>query len=361
MGGAEMKKFFKNCLIVAVILIAAGALLVVISSIWGGTFTFRNTWDNVVSHLNFNNDIPMVKVESAISAGQDMLDSVQSAITKDTERSGSVTPDTPSTFHKEYEIYEGDLKKQPISSGQVTNIMLEMGNCELYIEKSTDDTCYLEVKEGDRFQFYQEGETLYVKTLDSRVLSSKWWNFDSWDCEVRVWLPEGVTYQEAYIEVGAGSAEIDELSAQNLTIKVGAGAVKADSMTADELYLDIGAGAVKAEHIRADYLNTKVGAGSVKINQMEVKDLEAQAEAGNFHGEGSLTGNAKLNCSVGNIELELDGEPEDYNYTVSCSLGSVHIGSEKYSGLDSETKTIDNGSDKNMDIDCSVGTVKIKF
>jgi hypothetical protein len=361
MGGAEMKKFFKNCLIVAVILIAAGAILVVISSIWGGPITFRNAWDSVAGQFNLNNDIPMVKVESAISAGQDMLDSVQSVITKDTERSALVSPDTPSAFHNGYEIYEGDFKKQPISSGQVTNIMLEMGNCELYIEKSTDDTCYLEVQEGDRFQFYQDGETLYVKTLDSRVLSSKWWNFDSWDCEVRVWLPEGVAYQKAYIEVGAGSAEIEELSAQNLTIKVGAGSVKADRMTADELYLEIGAGAVKAEHIRADYMDAKVGAGSIKINQMEVKELEAQADAGNFHGEGSLTGNANLNCSVGNIELDLDGRPEDYNYSVSCSLGSVHIGSEKYSGLDSDTKTIDNGSDKNMDVDCSVGTVKIKF
>jgi DUF4097 and DUF4098 domain-containing protein YvlB len=193
------------------------------------------------------------------------------------------------------------------------------------------------------------------------VFEKKWWDFNSWDAKVYLWLPEGVTYQDTYIEVGAGTVEIDELSAQNMTIKAGAGTVKADRLTADELHFEIGAGAVKAEYIQSEYLDTKVGAGSAKIEQIEVKDLDAKADAGSFHAEGSLTGNAKLNCSVGNIELKLNGKAKDYNYTVSCAIGSVHIGSERYRGLDGNIQTIDNGSDKQMDINCSVGTVKIKF
>jgi hypothetical protein len=121
-------------------------ILVVISSAWGEPLTWRKAWDSVADRFHINVDIPLEKAESALSAGQNVLDSVQSALAKDAEIADPISLEPSSAFQEEYEVYEGDFKRQAISDGQVTNLRLEMGNCELTIEKSKDNLCYLEVE-----------------------------------------------------------------------------------------------------------------------------------------------------------------------------------------------------------------------
>jgi hypothetical protein len=339
-----MGKFFKGCLIAAVILVVSGILLIVVTGIWGGASIWRTGWDEIRTKYDsfFGAEDSAGNARAALEEGQSVASSIGSALADQMELPASLTAGDLEIFDKDHDILSGDLGKQVISTGEIKNLQLQMGNCELTISESDDDSCYLKIKEGDQFQFYQEEETLYIKALDTRGSLERWWGGQSWNCEVDLWLPEGVTYEELYLELGAGKAQLNELTAQDCKLKVGAGTVRAKSLEAESL-------------------EAELGAGVISIDQMDVVTLNAQVDAGKFQSDGRIGQNAAIECNIGSVNLELGGDVEDYNYDISCAVGTVRIGDKKYSGMNHNTDTIDNNSHKSMKINCSLGEVSIKF
>ena len=43
----------------------------------------------------------------------------------------------------------------------------------------------------------------------------------------------------------------------------------------------------------------------------------------NLDFAGEVKGDLDANCNVGNMELKLTGEEQDYNYSLSCGVGSI--------------------------------------
>ena len=60
------------------------------------------------------------------------------------------------------------------------------------------------------------------------------------------------------------------------------------------------------------------------------------------------------------MELKLTGEQQDYNYSLSCDVGSIKVGDISVSGLGRE-KEIDNDADYDMDVSCDVGNIDVIF
>lgn len=111
-----------------------------------------------------------------------------------------------------------------------------------------------------------------------------------------------------------------------------------------EIDLDVGAGEVAMEDgslISCKKLTLDVGAGSCTLNV-------------------DLSGDADVECGVGEIVLNLQGKESDFDYAVECGIGSVQIGDAEYSGLGTD-KTISNKSKKKIDAQCGVGSISIDF
>ncbi len=123
--------------------------------------------------------------------------------------------------------------------------------------------------------------------------------------------------------------------------------------------LEIGAGTMSADGISCKTANISTGAGKMDITNFKcTEESSINVGMGTFEYSGTLLGANAIKCGMGTIKLSVDA-PEDYGYSISCGMGSVSIGSAKYSGISDVSKNTSNSTVYN--IDCGMGTVDMKF
>ena len=133
-----------------------------------------------------------------------------------------------------------------------------------------------------------------------------------------------------------------------------------EGLNADEASLEAGAGRIVANSPRIKTLDISIGAGSIELTDMEIGRLEAEVGMGEFLADGSLDKSANVNCSMGNVEMIIDGSEEDFNYYLDGAMGNISVGDASFSGF-SQEKKIDNKAHKDMEIECSMGNISISF
>lgn len=127
----------------------------------------------------------------------------------------------------------------------------------------------------------------------------------------------------------------------------------------DEATISGGAAAIEIENLNAKEVELDIGAGTIHVDKLYAKELKSATGVGDTIIEGRIDGDVEISCSVGNVELELDNHPKDFNYKINVSIGTVDI--EGVSISKSSSQNIFNDADYTMTIDCSVGSVDIKF
>lgn len=322
-----MKKFMKVCGITALIFLVLGIVLAVsmgtirgrlaieraLETVTGGrvSLDFDGLWGwGSGSQYGIGNSLPDVDYD---------IDDVTS-------------------FDSQHEILGADVPKFCLGE-EVKALNIEAGGCAFYTAKSTDNSFYVEASDTGRFQAYLEDGTLYIRVTTS---SRSWEDWGRWEtCQVRLYVPEGYCFSDAEVELGAGLLEFEGLNADKVFLKVGAGRVKVDGLTADSL-------------------ETEVGMGQIELYSLNVKGLAAEIGMGELVARGTVAGNAKVDCSMGNVDMELTGRREDFNYELRGAMGSISLESSRYSGF-GMSRTIDNGAEKEIDAECSAGNITIKF
>lgn len=116
------------------------------------------------------------------------------------------------------------------------------------------------------------------------------------------------------------------------------------------------------EKLELKKLQMEVGAGDINIEEglLSTEYAEFDVDAGNLNFSGEVKGDIDVSCDVGNMELKLAGSQQDYNYALSCDVGSVKVGDISVSGLGRE-REVDNGADYDMDVSCDVGNIDVTF
>ena len=79
------------------------------------------------------------------------------------------------------------------------------------------------------------------------------------------------------------------------------------------------------EQLELEELSVEVGAGNIDIKEglLTTAYASLDVDAGNLDFAGEVKGDLDANCNVGNMELKLTGEQQDYNYSLSCDVGSI--------------------------------------
>jgi hypothetical protein len=109
-----------------------------------------------------------------------------------------------------------------------------------------------------------------------------------------------------------------------------------------------------------DTADIELAAGSVQIESIVAAELNLRCGAGVIGVEYAEADSINLKCSAGSINVRLFGVKEDYNYILESALGMVTIADESYSGA-AQSQKLQNDSDKNVDINCTMGNIKIYF
>lgn len=242
-------------------------------------------------------------------------------------------------FNEEYPtIKDEDFYEDTLSADGITKLDLELGGCEVKLEASPDADFHVTVENISAFQAYAENSTLYVKG----VRTGTWTGGLNTNMKVTLQVPEGVTYEQVELSLGAGDFQIQTLTATTVDAEVGAGRLQFTGL-------------------QAEYLDVELGAGQVKIEEAEVfVNADLEVGAGELVFAGRVPGDLKAECAMGNMEIRISGSTEaDHNLAMDCVAGNLTVGSETYSGV-AEQK-IDNNASSDYDLECAMGNLTLIF
>lgn len=124
--------------------------------------------------------------------------------------------------------------------------------------------------------------------------------------------------------------------------------------------LSIGAGEMKCSGIYAENFKIDVGAGEGKIEHSQLGKCNIDVGLGEFDVENTSVNSMNVDCGMGEVKANLDNGYREFDYTLKVGAGEIEVGDEKYEGLSQSVK-LSNGTGRNIDVDCGMGEVKIKF
>ena len=315
-----MNKFAKVILGISAVLVITGGIFSVAGLVAGG----RNQLNELIGRDALT--VPMVSYHEGNEYGE---------------------ADYNLDFDDGQPMHAGDFRET--LSGDVRS-MLEKGTLSLdvdvsgigfYICESDEDEFLIEGYNLKKAQYYVEDGVLYIKALD-RV---SWRNPDYGDGRVYVYLPRESSFDQAKIQVGAGSAGVDYMNAKELKCDVAAGSLYFSSMVAKEAEFDLGMGEIETWEADVEKMDFQIGMGSM-----------------NFSGK--ISGDVKGECDMGSMVMEVEGKAEDHNYRVEAAMGSIQIEGNSYagnySGMGVESD-VNNGADSTFDLETSMGSIEIYF
>ena len=221
-------------------------------------------------------------------------------------------------------------------ANEIRNLDITLRSCEFQILESNDEKIRVEIEDGkeDDFSLKVKEGTLYVN--DTRK-SKK--NVKAVHVELRI--PEDSMFDHVNMTVGAGDVQIARLAANDINIEGGAGKIKAETLIAHK------------------ELDAEIGAGEFHIEEAVLGETDIECGVGSFEiASCTLKGDAEISGGVGDVNIGIVGEKQDFNYELSCGMGELDVFGDPYTSLGKD-KEIDNGAKYTISLDCGVGRVNV--
>lgn len=225
------------------------------------------------------------------------------------------------------EIITGEGKTATYQN--ITNIDMEISHAQVFIKEDKEFRTETNV-EG--ITINENDHTLVIKEEDEG------WFSDNDGGYVIVCIPEGLVLDNATIETGAGTLEIEELNTNYLDLELGAGELIINNINV--------------------YKNTDIegGAGKIDIQSGELTDVSMSIGAGKADVIAKISGENKFEVGVGALNLTIEGKAEDYTFDVSKGLGDVTIDGTKAE----DGSKVGNGFNE-IQLDDGIGSITVNF
>lgn len=222
---------------------------------------------------------------------------------------GSLTTDL---FDEGEETYTNGT--YTVEESEASNLKIAVGVGDLKIKYHDEPFVGLEIGDQDKMQCYVQDDTLKITAgLVTGISSSS---------SMTVYLPADKRYNSIIIDVDAGNIEAERLAGEEIDINVAAGQFIADEI--DTYSLDI-----------------EVGMGNVEI-------------------KGQINQDIIIDCGMGQVVMELDGDGKDFNYELECGVGSLSV-EDIYTIAGIGDVELNNNAGKEMEISVGMGAVNITF
>lgn len=244
--------------------------------------------------------------------------------------------------------------RDEFTASEIRGLILDIGYASLIVEEAdTDKVIVSTVRDEEKNSSYlcelKDG-MLRVKTGNVNITISLFGDdktFHKGDIEkdtVTITVPVGMCFSELELSIGAGNAKLlnDTTVYEHVEIEVGAGKLQMNVLNVD------------------GHVDLEVGAGSAEIKTFKAKTADFECGVGRMNISGSVDGNINVNCGVGSIEMYLDAVESDYNYDISCAVGSVMINGSKRGGMFASASRVCSPSAKgNIALSCGVGKIEL--
>lgn len=174
-------------------------------------------------------------------------------------------------------------------------------------------------------------------------VSTNWFGFqynDFKSSKITITIPEDFHGNEIEIELGAGVLYAEKISGDNVEFSVGAGTMEVDEVKA------------------INYVGFENGAGNLTVHDMEATDVNVEGGVGEIKISGSIKRDCTVETGVGSVFLDINGNEENYNYSVDCGIGHVIINDKDYKGITDKTIR-NNNSVGEFRLECGIGKIEL--
>lgn len=224
-------------------------------------------------------------VDDAKDAARDALDDARDALDDARDAVG---------HHPESE-HTGSMQngETAFSDNHTKNLAFSLGRGEYTIVRGQDDQFSISGTGLDALTNWVDGDTWNIFYEDRQSKQE--------DRKVTITLPQNFRPEQVELNIGAASAALCALGADEIEVNVGAGSLTADALDAEELELTVGAGSadVKLGGGWSDYrYDVTSGMGSVTANGITLTEGIAGEVAA-----GSGARHLNLACGMGSINL----------------------------------------------------------
>lgn len=246
----------------------------------------------------------------------------------------------------DYDMSNNDLEnnyKYQNEYANVKSINIDLDYCRVIVKKGDGFSIRAVDMNKNNFSSNVDGDTWNIK--NRRYLRRSLFGIGDLSnvrSEVILTVPNDYLADNFELKLKAGSAKVSELSAKRARIDVGAGTFQGGKLTVDESSSFI------------------VGAGEIILDTIDAKNVSIDCGVGRVQMNGTIIGDNKVNCGVGEVSLKLKGNQRDYDYFVDCGLGHVRINEDSYS-FTSSTKKLNDGRKGSFDLDCGVGSINVQL
>lgn len=142
------------------------------------------------------------------------------------------------------------------------------------------------------------------------------------DTELRINIPEGESFDETHLDIGAASVTMENLESDVLEVRLGAGTIS-------------GIGEILAEES-----HWEIGVGELDLRYLECEDTD-------------------IDCGMGSISITMAGSQDDYDCDITCGAGAVTVGSDTYSM--GKHNFAGDDADGEIHVKCGMGAVDLMF
>ena len=146
-------------------------------------------------------------------------------------------------------------------------------------------------------------------------------------------------------------------SLTNLSLDGGAGQVSLNDITTDHLKLQLGAGNSEINNLTVKNSSSiEGGAGNLSIYRSRIKNLDLDLGVGNVTIEAELLGQNKIEAGIGNLNVNLLGEKDNYQIKATKGIGKITINDTSVK----DDTTFGNG-DNYLNLNGGIGNITVSF
>lgn len=201
----------------------------------------------------------------------------------------------------------------------------------------------VEIRSSDSFRVETNNKYIKVREYSDKLKIEEagysfFRNGSSRETFLTVYIPEGMVFDEVSIDTGAGKMSIEELEARDISFDLGAGKLEIEKLVATHK-LDIDG-----------------GAGEINILDGSINDLDLDMGVGSVTIQALVTGYSEIDAGVGNCELRLLGNEEDYRIKINKGIGEATIDGKAVSN-----DTYYGNGNSRISIDGGVGRINVSF
>ena len=226
---------------------------------------------------------------------------------------------------------EGETKESRVSLKPFSAAEVELEHGNILFQTGTEYAIEITHGENTRIDYEVQGDVLTVWHADGFRPFGK-----NCTCSVTVTVPETAELQQVELSSDLGNVTAEHISARELYLSADMGEITATGVCVERLELDSDMGSISAEDIsvaRSVYAESDMG------------EISLRGDMADVFGE----------CSMGSITLQTRGREEDYNYDLTCEMGSVEVNGDPKGDRYSRT----NRAPCTMELHADMGNIEV--